>query len=104
MENPKEAHARRGAPWTFDPARLLTFLKTFRSQGSVYVPSFNHGIGDPVEDHTFVILHRKVVIVEGNYLFLDEGVLKEVSSVFNEKWFIEVGIDKVMERVLKRHI
>ncbi|KAF6173444.1 hypothetical protein GIB67_027139 [Kingdonia uniflora] len=104
MENPEEAHARRGAPWTFDPARLLTFLKTLRSQGSVYVPSFNHGVGDPVEDDIFVSLQHKVVIVEGNYLLLEEGIWKEVSSVFNEKWFIEVDIDKAMERVLKRHI
>ncbi|KAF6147613.1 hypothetical protein GIB67_031604 [Kingdonia uniflora] len=74
MENPEEAHARRGSPWTFDPAQLLTFLKTLRSQGSIYVPSFNHGVGDPVEDDTFVSLQHKVVIVEGNYLLLEEGV------------------------------
>ncbi|KAF6170644.1 hypothetical protein GIB67_020206 [Kingdonia uniflora] len=104
IENPEESHARRRAPWTFDPARLLTFLKTLRSQGSIYVPSFNHGVGDPVEDETFVSLQHKVMIVEGNYLLLEEGVWKEVSSMFNEKWFIEVGIDKAMDRVLKRHI
>ncbi|KAF6176500.1 hypothetical protein GIB67_007883 [Kingdonia uniflora] len=104
MENPEEAHARREAPWTFDTAQVLTFLKTVRSQGFVYVPLFNHGVGDPVEDDTFMNLQHKVVIVEGNYVLLEKGARKEVSSVFNEKWFIEVGINKVMERVGKRHI
>lgn len=104
MENPEEAHARRGAPWTFNPQLLLTCLKTLRSQGSVYAPSFDHGVGDPVEDDIFVSLQHKIVIVEGNYLLLDDGVWKEISSMFDEKWFVEIDIDKSMERVLKRHI
>lgn len=104
MENPEEAHARRGAPWTFDPTLLLKCLKTLRDEGSVYVPSFDHGVGDPIEDDIFVSLQHKVVIVEGNYLLLDEGVWNEISSTFDEKWFIEVDIDTSMRRVLKRHI
>ncbi|KAG4120259.1 hypothetical protein ERO13_D11G132800v2 [Gossypium hirsutum] len=104
MENPEEIHARRGAPWTFDPVLLLNCLKSLRKQGSVYAPSFAHGIGDPIEDDIFVSLQHKVVIVEGNYLLSDEGVWKEVSSIFDEKWFIDVDLETAMQRVLKRHI
>ncbi|PIA31521.1 hypothetical protein AQUCO_04900077v1 [Aquilegia coerulea] len=104
MENPEEAHARRGAPWTFDPAALLKCLKKLRAEGSVYVPSFDHGVGDPVEDDVFVSLQHKVVIVEGNYLLLEEDVWKEVSSTFDEKWFLEVDVDTAMQRVLKRFL
>ncbi|XVF80896.1 hypothetical protein PTKIN_Ptkin15bG0111800 [Pterospermum kingtungense] len=50
MENPEEAHAKRGAPWTFDPVLLLNCLKNLRNQGSVYAPSFDHGVGDPTEE------------------------------------------------------
>ncbi|XP_045794239.1 putative uridine kinase C227.14 isoform X2 [Trifolium pratense] len=75
MKNPEEAHARRGAPWTFNPMRLLTCLKNLRVHGSVYAPSFDHGVGDPVEDDIFVNLQ-----------------------------FIDIDIDKAMQRVLKRHI
>ncbi|KAH7577619.1 hypothetical protein JRO89_XS01G0276300 [Xanthoceras sorbifolium] len=104
MENPEEAHARRGAPWTFDPLLFLNCLKNLRNQGSVYAPSFDHGVGDPVEDDIFVSLQHKVVIVEGNYLFLDEGVWKDISSMFDEKWFIDIDLETSMQRVLKRHI
>ncbi|KAJ4726803.1 p-loop containing nucleoside triphosphate hydrolase superfamily protein [Melia azedarach] len=104
MENPKEAHARRGAPWTFDPSLLLKCLRNLRNQGSVYAPSFDHGVGDPVEDDIFIGLQHKVVIVEGNYLLLDEGVWKDISSMLDERWFIEVDLDTSMQRVLKRHI
>ncbi|KAL3647796.1 hypothetical protein CASFOL_008764 [Castilleja foliolosa] len=104
MKDPKEAHARRGSPWTFDPERMLKCLTKLRNEGSVYAPSFNHGVGDPVEDDIFVSLQHKVVIVEGNYLLLDEDVWRDISSIFDEKWFIDVDIDKSMQRVLKRHI
>ncbi|XAR61143.1 Uridine kinase [Bertholletia excelsa] len=104
MEDPKEAHARRGAPWTFNPESLLKCLTTLRSEGSVYAPSFDHGVGDPVEEDIFVNLQHKVVIVEGNYLFLQEGFWKEISSVFDQKWYIEVDLETAMNRVLKRHI
>lgn len=104
MEDPKEAHARRGAPWTFDPNLLLQCLTTLKDQGSVYCPSFDHGVGDPVEDDIFVSLQHKIVIVEGNYLLLGDGAWKEVSSMFDEKWFVDVDIEKAMQRVLKRHI
>ncbi|KAL7113018.1 hypothetical protein ACP275_04G036800 [Erythranthe tilingii] len=104
MKDPEEAHARRGSPWTFDPERLLRCLINLRNEGSVYVPSFDHGVGDPVEDDIFVSLQHKVVIVEGNYLLLDEDVWRDISSTFDEKWFIDVDIEKSMERVLRRHI
>lgn len=30
---------------------------------------------------------HKVVIVEGNYLLLEEGVWKDISTIFDEKWY-----------------
>ncbi|CDP03691.1 unnamed protein product [Coffea canephora] len=104
MEDPEKAHARRGAPWTFDPALLLRCLETMRDQGSVYAPSFDHGVGDPVEDDIFVDVRHKVVIVEGNYLLLEESVWKDISTIFDEKWFVDVDMEIAMERVLQRHI
>ncbi|GAA0153477.1 hypothetical protein LIER_11704 [Lithospermum erythrorhizon] len=104
MENPEEAHARRGAPWTFNPDLFLQCLKTLRNEGSVYAPSFDHGVGDPIEDDIFVSLQHKILVVEGNYVLLEDGVWKEVSSMFDEKWFIDVDLEKAMHRVLKRHI
>lgn len=104
MEDPVEAFSRRGCPWTFDPERLLRCLTNLRNKGSACVPSFDHGMGDPIEDDIFVSLQHKVVIVEGNYLLLDEDVWRDISSVFDEKWFIDVDIDKAMQRVVKRHM
>ncbi|ONM32952.1 P-loop containing nucleoside triphosphate hydrolase superfamily protein [Zea mays] len=73
-------------------------------EGSVYAPSFDHGVGDPVENDIFVKPQHKIVIVEGNYLLLEEDVWTEIRDLFDEKWFIDIDIDISMQRVLKRHI
>ncbi|WOL08903.1 uridine kinase [Canna indica] len=104
MENPDEAYARRGAPWTFNSELLLKCLHALRNEGSTYAPSFDHGVGDPVEDDVFVSCEHKIVIVEGNYLFLEEETWQDICSIFDEKWFLDIDIDTAMQRVLKRHI
>ncbi|KAG8047936.1 hypothetical protein GUJ93_ZPchr0012g19436 [Zizania palustris] len=55
-------------------------------EGSVYAPSFDHGVGDPVENDIFVKPQHKIVIVEGNYLFLEEDGWREIRALFDEKW------------------
>ncbi|XP_047047861.1 putative uridine kinase C227.14 isoform X2 [Lolium rigidum] len=104
MEDPKEAHARRGAPWTFNPCLFLKCLQTLKKEGSVYAPSFDHGVGDPVENDIVVKPEHKIVIVEGNYLLLEDNIWREIRDLFDEKWFIDIDIDVSMQRVLQRHI
>ncbi|EFJ35472.1 hypothetical protein SELMODRAFT_404911 [Selaginella moellendorffii] len=86
MEDPEEAHARRGAPWTFNPSGLVDCLKALRSQQWAYFPSFDHGVGDPVEQDILVSPKHKVVLVEGNYLLLEDGEWKELKNLFDERW------------------
>ncbi|GAQ88736.1 hypothetical protein KFL_004550070 [Klebsormidium nitens] len=104
MPDPKEAHARRGSHWTFDPVGLLSTLKTIREKGRAAVPSFDHGVGDPVDGDIEVKPENRIVIVEGNYLLLDEDHWKDLRDLFDETWFLEVDIDIAMRRVLNRHI
>ena len=57
MSDPAEAHARRGAPWTFDAAAFVDCVRWVRGGGDVLVPSFDHGVGDPVPDSILVRVH-----------------------------------------------
>lgn len=102
--DPKEAHARRGAPWTFDPAALARHLARIRDRGSGHMPSFDHGVGDPVERGIFVSSGIRAVLVEGNYLLLEDGDWRLLAPIFDERWFVEVEVDEAMERVWKRHV
>jgi pantothenate kinase len=44
---PQEAHARRGAPWTFDAEAFVAAVRRISEAGAAVLPSFDHGVGDP---------------------------------------------------------
>ena len=80
MQDPAHAHARRGAPFTFNDqafAKLLNRIKHEKEQ--VTAPSFDHGVGDPIEDDIIIEPSHRVVIVEGNYL----ATWKDVTPLFD---------------------
>eukprot|EP00245_Coleochaete_scutata_P010387 TRINITY_DN3626_c0_g1_i1.p1 TRINITY_DN3626_c0_g1~~TRINITY_DN3626_c0_g1_i1.p1 ORF type:complete len:302 (+),score=50.08 TRINITY_DN3626_c0_g1_i1:74-907(+) len=104
MEDPKEAHARRGAPWTFDPVSLQSVLESMRREGNASLPSFDHGVGDPKDNDIFVKDHHRVVVVEGNYLLLQEGDWASLKPMFDETWYLNCDVDEAMERVERRHV
>ena len=103
MPDPELAHLRRGAPFTFDSRRFVADLVRARESGVGMFPSFDHGVGDPVEGD--IELNRDVhrlVIVEGNYLLLDEDPWCRLRTLFDESWFLEVDIDLCLSRVKGR--
>lgn len=50
MPDPAALHARRGAHWTFNGERFVADLTQARASGAGRFPSFDHHVGDPVED------------------------------------------------------
>ena len=106
MPNPAEAHARRGAHWTFDAAAYVTCLKNIKTSGGSeqFAPSFDHGTGDPVPHNVTVNPHHSIVLSEGNYLLLDEAPWNELvdAHVFDDTWFVECLLDVAMQRVFHR--
>lgn len=80
---PAQAHARRGAHWTFDAEAFVQCVRAVRegpvgaAAGSgagtgILVPTFAHGVGDPVAGGVTVMPHHKIVLIEGNYLLLGD--------------------------------
>ena len=105
MENPQKAHARRGAPFTFNSTRFVDDLIKARNEGKGSFPGFRHAAGDPVEDAIKLSKGPQVVLVEGNYLLLDQEPWSQLKSkVFVETWFLDVPIEVCNRRVFERHI
>ncbi|GIL86407.1 hypothetical protein Vretimale_11652 [Volvox reticuliferus] len=121
MPDPLEAHARRGAPWTFDAAKFVEAVRRVRlaaagtgapssyccSEGHiretvVKLPSFDHGVGDPVEDDIVVAADSAVVLVEGNYLLLDQEPWRQLRDLFDETWFVSCPLDLIHKRLFER--
>ncbi|GAB4115306.1 MAG: nucleoside/nucleotide kinase family protein [Roseiflexaceae bacterium] len=105
--DPAEAFARRGAPWTFDPAGLIERLQLVRiAAGTIAVPwpDFQHDIGDPVEGGLMVPPAAQVVLVEGLYLLHNDHDWQPVADLFDECWFLDTPLDLALDRLARRHM
>jgi pantothenate kinase len=105
MDNPAQAHARRGAPFTFNAAKFVDDLIKARNAGEGSFPSFDHRVGDPVEADIQLKKGPQIVLVEGNYLLLDtEPWCQLRARVFDETWFLDVSVAECNRRVGERHV
>ncbi|KAG0633226.1 P-loop containing nucleoside triphosphate hydrolase protein [Tuber brumale] len=109
MPNPIEAHARRGAPFTFDPVSLKRLIERVKAplgeeEKIIYAPSFDHAVKDPVEDDIKILSSQRVLIFEGNYLSMGTEVWGDIARLFDELWFVEVDRGVARERLIARHL
>jgi len=105
MPDPKEAHRRRGAPFTFNAERFVAELSKAQQRGEGRFPSFDHGTGDPVEDDIHLIHgQHKIALVEGNYLLLDEQPWCNLRPLLHETWYLDVPFDLCMQRIKQRFL
>lgn len=93
FEDPEEAFRRRGAPFTFDAASFIDAVVRLRGVPvtaeddpdlAVRLPSFDHAKQDPVEDDIYVSSASQVLIIEGNYLLLNEAPWNSISDLVDE--------------------
>ncbi|KAH8547640.1 P-loop containing nucleoside triphosphate hydrolase protein [Umbelopsis sp. PMI_123] len=108
MENPQEAHSRRGALFTFDPNGIIGLLEKLRDpanqQSTVKAPSFDHAKADPVDDDTEILPCHRIVIMEGIYLQLvHPDPWNKIPSYFDDLWFIDVDLNEARSRTGQRH-
>ena len=108
FSNAEEALARRGAHWTFDAERfvadLINLKNDFLSRDLTF-PSFDHAVGDPLENDITVDKNAEIIIIEGNYLLLDKepwSIIKRTIADFSI--FISVDEDIIRSRVINRHL
>ena len=109
MPDPDAAHARRGAAFTFDGNAFLKLIKSLREpltpeSKTLYAPSFDHAVKDPVDNDIPIAKTTRVLIFEGNYIALDEEPWREASGLMDEIWFVDVDEGRAKERLVERHV
>ncbi|KAJ5935068.1 hypothetical protein N7466_004615 [Penicillium verhagenii] len=118
MPNATEAHIRRGAPWTFDVARFIEFVCRLRTwaeetplvQSSwpashvIRAPTFDHEAKDPVEDGLAITPDTSIIIIEGNYLLLDEPMWRNLAELVDYRIFVDTDLQEARDRTAKRHV
>jgi pantothenate kinase len=98
---------RKGAADTFDAlgfVALLERLRVPRPGEVVYAPAFHREIEEPVAGAIAVQPDTPLVIVEGNYLLLDDGPWARVAACLDETWYVEADDELRRERLVQRHV
>lgn len=109
MPDPTHAFARRGAAFTFDGEKFLTLVQDLRKpltadSKSIYAPSFDHAVKDPLDDDIEIPASCRVVFFEGNYLSLDKVPWSTAAGLMDELWFVDVDFEVARGRLVRRHV
>ncbi|MDX3592441.1 nucleoside/nucleotide kinase family protein [Streptomyces sp. ID03-2B] len=98
---------RKGAPDTFDAAGYAALLRRLRDpdpEHVVYAPAFDRSLEEPVAGALPVPPDVPLVVTEGNYLLLDEGPWTPVRGLLDEVWFLDLGPEVRVRRLVDRHV
>ena len=71
---------------------------------TLYAPSFDHAIKDPVANDIPIHPTARIVIFEGNYLSLNKGLWKKAAGLMDSLWFVQVDFEVARRRLVKRHV
>jgi pantothenate kinase len=109
MPDPEEAAYKRGAPFTFDGEKYHKLVQQLRERilpetTTIYAPSFDHAVKDPVDNDIPIPPTARVVVFEGLYVALDQEPWLNAAKLMDELWFVEVPMDVAVERLVKRHV
>lgn len=108
LPNAEEAVFRRGAAFTFDAESYMKLVQKLRqpieaTTGTIFAPSFDHAIKDPIENDVAIPKSARIIIFEGLYTALDRPGWREAATLMDELWFVECPIEVAEERVAKRN-
>ncbi|MCS5715726.1 nucleoside/nucleotide kinase family protein [Herbiconiux sp. CPCC 205716] len=96
---------RKGAIDTFDGWGFLALLGRLRTETgtTIYAPGFDRAIEEPIAGEIAIEPETRLVVIEGNYLLVDDGPWAEVKPLLTESWFCETPDEVRVSRLVVRH-
>ena len=95
--------ARKGAPETFDAGGLAHLLRRLRErEADVAVPVFDRSIEIARAGGAVIASDARIVLVEGNYLLLDEEPWSAMAPLFDMSIYLDVPAGELEERLVRR--
>ncbi len=94
---------RKGSPETFDVRAFLSTVAAVRANdGEVLVPVFDRSREIAIASARIVAPETRIILVEGNYLLLDEAPWDRLERAFDFSIFINPGVAELERRLLQR--
>lgn len=94
--------SRKGAPETFDLDGFVHLITRLRAGGEVAIPVFDRSIELSRAAADVVLPEDRFLIIEGNWLLLNEGKWADLASLFDLTIWIDVGIEELDRRLVAR--
>ena len=94
---------RKGAPATFDTAGFIHLMNRLTNfEDDVVIPEFDRNKDLSIAGSSIISTKDKVLIVEGNYLLIEEEPWTELKKTCDQTIFINPGMDTIEQRLLNR--
>lgn len=94
--------SRKGAPETFDAAGFLHLMTRLRSGEEVAIPVFDRSMELSRAAADVVLPSDRFLVVEGNYLLLDEDPWRGLAPFFDLTVFLDVAESELDRRLVAR--
>ncbi|WP_370878539.1 nucleoside triphosphate hydrolase [Pararhizobium capsulatum] len=96
---------RKGAPETFDVRAFDDILRAVRKGGEeVLVPVFDRDRELAIASARAIAVETRIILVEGNYLLLDETPWSRLADIFDLSIFVGPSADVLEERLRARWV
>ena len=96
------ARARKGAPDTFDASGFFHLLRRLKTEAEVAIPVFDRALEISRAGADIIGPQDKILIVEGNYLLLNEAPWPDALPLYDLTIWIEVAEADLVARLMDR--
>ena len=93
---------RKGAPETFDIEGFLGLIKELRSKNDIKVPLFDRSTDKVIKDAQIISRDQDYLVIEGNYLLLDQELWRNLSKYWDYKIFLKIEKTVLKSRLIER--
>lgn len=101
--NERGQRIRKGAQHTFDAHGFVdTVARIHANAHTVYVPVFDRDRDIAIAGVQEINSKHGIVLIEGNYLLLQDEPWAKLSDYFSYRLFLNPGIDVIEQRILER--
>ena len=100
--NARGLRSRKGAPETFDAVGFILTVQRLRAGGEVAIPVFDRSMEMSRAAADVVTDADRFLVVEGNYLLLDESPWNALTPLFDLTLFLDVPEVELDRRLLAR--
>lgn len=97
----------KGIPKTFDAQKFVELLERLRRDQTqkILCPAYDREVlDDRVEDAIEVDPSKRIIIVEGNYLLLDDLPWDQARHNLDQVWYLDVPREITEKRLIQRHM